>query len=109
MTIDISKIRVGDTVTIPSLKVSSELRPTFDGFVITVSLPCGDEIDLTSEDIASHTPQPRELKVGDRVFVDKERTPRVIGAVFMDVALLDVAGSPMAFNTRRLTLVDPNQ
>ena len=102
MTVDISKIRPGDKVTLVPLEVVGE---NFEGFIAVKDAGACPAFFRTNQ-IAAHHPAPREFQVGDRVFVDKERTPRVIGAVFMDVALLDVAGSPMAFNIRRLTLVE---
>ena len=60
MTVDISKIKIGDTVTIRASVTYSqhgELRIDLGG--------C--RIPLQEDEIVTHTPKPRPIEVGDRV------------------------------------------
>lgn len=62
MTIDISKIKPGDKVTLVPLEVSRA-----NPLSIMVSLPGGGGYSITPDQIVAHHPAPREFQMGDRV------------------------------------------
>lgn len=64
MTIDITKIRPGDRVTLVPLEVKS-VAPVAG--VMAVFMASGGELYVSTKDIATHHPAPREFQVGDRV------------------------------------------
>ena len=104
MTIDISKIQVGDTVTLGPFEVTR--RDATSGYV-SVRIG-GGNCAFDVDQIASHTPQPRELKVGDGVKWDGsygtiEHVARGKARVLFD------DGSDDLLLVTSLTLVDPNQ
>lgn len=62
MTIDISKIRPGDSVTLVPLEVGSVAHRS-----IIVAAGKDEWMNVTADQIAAHHPAPREFQVGDRV------------------------------------------
>jgi hypothetical protein len=62
MTIDISKIKPGDKVTLVPLEVD-KIFP----HCIQLALPSGGCFYVKGDDLAAHHPAPREIGVGDRV------------------------------------------
>ena len=80
MSVDISKIQPGDKVTLVPLEV-------LDVGSITLKLKTGvGPIYFFPDLIAAHHPAPREIKVGDRVRVDRSVRVATVRAVDNDQA-----------------------
>jgi len=91
MTVDISKIRPGDTVTVRG-EVVSVWR---SGPNVKVG---GAEVCLAASDIISHTPAPREWKVGDRVMTKQSLLVFTIKGIDGEWAWLGGESWPVRLN-----------
>jgi hypothetical protein len=106
MTIDISKIKPGDKVTLVPLEVT---RITGFG---NVAIKDGDREDayFRTDQIAAHHPAPREIVVGDRV---RQKWAHVTGEVLMvDAGYAFIAwpnGERGSREVSDLTLVEGDQ
>ena len=105
MTIDISKIKPGDKVTLVPLKVWS----TDDESGLIYVRDHLDGATFTADQIAAHHPAPREVGVGDRVRL-ADRFGEVIG---IDGVQVGVRWENTTFRTwvhrANLTLVEGDQ
>ena len=105
MTIDISKIQVGDTVTLGPFEVTR--RDATSGYV-SVWIG-GGNCAFNDDHIATHTPKPRELKVGDWVTASSTTQGLIVG---IDEHLAWINWGGGSRTVRRLldlTLADPAQ
>ena len=68
MMIDVSKIRVGDEVTVRAKVVGVYNGPGIASHPVSVSIrSLSDDSSIVLSDIATHTPKPRDLKPGEYV------------------------------------------
>lgn len=107
MSVDISKIKPGDKVTLVPLEVAS-IDTSYANPVARIRMPSGNIYVAHSDQIAAHHPAPRELKVGDRVRWDGscgtiEHVARGKARVLFD------NGSDDLFYITSLTLVEDGE
>jgi hypothetical protein len=65
MNVDISKIKLGDMVTLVPLEVAED--PTGSGYIRLVTAGSNSFVWFEQDQIAAHHPAPRKIGVGDRV------------------------------------------
>lgn len=109
MTIDISKIKPGDKVTLVPLEVTGILLR-----VNQVQLKDGEDLlsYFRADQIAAHHPAPREIGVGDRVWVQGStlRVAEVRGLDGKQAWVRWVEGTEnWSVHIRALTLVEGDQ
>ena len=73
MTIDISKIKPGDIVT-----VRAEVIEIWPG-ALHIKAPTGAKIWIARQNITTHEPAPEPLKIGDVVWTDTDQHGTIVG------------------------------
>jgi hypothetical protein len=115
VSVDISKIRPGDKVTLVPLEVVSVYSPR-DSVCDTVQVEARDSRHprvfwVQPDQIAAHHPAPREIGVGDRVkwFGGKHYAGTVEHVARLKARVLWDSGADSLVLLRDLTLVEGNQ